>query len=135
MRTLKMLTAAATMAALAGGTATAQQAPSETGTDANGPITILKNMAPETGVEVDLNGEQVDHFRRVAYGDVTGVVHTGLNSLTVRWDQPVQRLDFKVAFAPTRNNFRNVVVVQDDASRDPALRQPGSHTYTFTIPG
>jgi hypothetical protein len=131
-----MLTAAAAIAALGGAAAYAQQTPADTGTDANGPITILKNMQAEPdGVQVDIDGQQVDDLRMADYADITGVVHRGANTLTVRWNSPLQKLNFKVAFAPTRNNFRNVVVVQADASRDAALRQAGSRTLTFTIPG
>jgi hypothetical protein len=131
-----MLTAAAAIAALAGGTAAAQQTPSDTGTDANGPITILKNMQPVGApAEVDVDGQQVDDLSTATYDDITGVVHRGQNTLIVRWNAPVQKLNFKVAYAPTRNNFKNVLVVQSDASRDSALRKPGSRTYTFNIPG
>ena len=64
MRTLKMLTAAAAIAAFAGGSAAAQQMPSDTGTNANGPITILKNMQSEPGgVWVAINGPSVDDLR------------------------------------------------------------------------
>jgi hypothetical protein len=137
MRTFKVLTAAAAIAALAGGTAAAQQAPSDTGTDANGPITILKNMQPEPAgvVEVDVDGQQVDDLSQATYDDITGVVQRGKNTLVVRWNAPVQKLNFKISYAPSRNNFKNVVVVQDDASRDAALRRPGSRTFTFSIPG
>jgi hypothetical protein len=136
MRTFKMLMAAAAIAALAGGTATAQQTPGDTGTDANGPITILKNMQAEPGgVRVAIDGQEVDHLDTVTYDDITGVVQKGSNTLTVRWNVPLQKLNFKIAYAPTRNNFKNVLVVQSDASRDAALRQPGSRSYTFTIPG
>lgn len=137
MRTFKVLTAAAAIAALAGGTAVAQQTPGDTGTDANGPITILKNMqaVPQGAARVDVDGQEVDHLDSVGYDDITGVVQRGANTLTVRWNGPVQRLNFKVAYAPTRNNFKNVLVVQSDSSRDSALRQAGSRTYTFKIPG
>jgi hypothetical protein len=131
-----MLATAAAVAALTAGTAVAQQTPSDTGTDANGPITILKNMVAEpAGLRVSIDGREVDHLRSVTYDDITSVVHAGSNTMTVRWDRPVQSLNFKIAYAPTRNNFKNVVVVQSDASRDAALRQPGSRTFTFTIPG
>lgn len=136
MRTFKVLTAAAALAALAGGTAVAQQPRSDTGTDANGPITILKNMQAEPdGVEVDVDGAQVDDLKMADYADITGVVHRGQNTLTVRWNGPLQKLNFKVAFAATRNNFKNVLVVQSDASKDGALRRAGSRTMSFTIPG
>lgn len=137
MRTFKVLAAAAAIAALAGGAATAQQSPSDTGTDANGPITILKNMQPEPDgvVEVDVNGDDVGHLVAVDYADITTTVHRGANTLLVRWSGPITKLDFKVAYAATRNNFKNVAVVQANASRDAALRRAGSRTVKFTIPG
>jgi hypothetical protein len=136
MRTFKVLTAAAAIAAFAGGTSAAQQPRSDTGTDANGPITILKNMQAEPdGVEVDVDGAQIDDLKMADYSDITGVVHRGQNTLTVRWNGPLQKLNFKVSFAATRNNFKNVLVVQSDASKDGALRRAGSRTMTFTIPG
>ena len=131
-----MLTAAAAIAALAGGTAIAQQTPGDTGTDANGPITILKNMQAEPdGVTVSVDGADVDDLRMADYADITGVVHRGANTLTVRWGGPLQRLNFKIAYAPTRNNFKNVLVVRSNAASDASLRAPGSKTMTFTIPG
>lgn len=136
MRTIKVLAAAAAIAALAGGPALAQQPRSDNGTNANGPITILKNMQSEPdGVTVRIDGAEVDHLHMVTYDDITGVVHPGQNTLTVLWNGPIQTLNFKIAYAPTRNNFKNVLLVQTDASRDGALRQGGSRTYTFTIPG
>jgi hypothetical protein len=131
-----MLAAAVATAALAAGTAVAQQTPSDAGTDANGPITILKNMVAEpAGLHVSIDGSEVDDLRTVTYDDITSVVRPGSNTMTVRWDHPVQKLNFKIAYAPTRNNFKNVIVVQSDASRDAALRQAGSRTFAFTIPG
>jgi voltage-gated potassium channel Kch len=131
-----MITAAAAIAALATGPALAQQSPSDTGTDANGPITILKNMVAEpAGLHVSIDGKEVDHLRTAAYDDITSVVHPGRNTMTVRWDGPVQTMNFKIAYAATRNNFKNVVVVLGDASRDAALRQAGTRTFAFTIPG
>ena len=122
-------------AALTTGTAIAQQLPSDTGGAATGPITILKNMAPEPGgVVVRINGHEVDHLQSASYADITGSVHAGSNDLTITWSGPIQRLDFKIAYAPTRNNFRNVLVVNADANQDPALRQRGSRTFTVTIP-
>jgi hypothetical protein len=136
MRMFTMLAAAVATAVLAAGPAIAQQAPSDTGTDANGPITILKNMVAEpAGLRVSIDGKEVDHLRAATYDDITSVVHPGSNTMTVSWSHPVQSLNFKIAYAPTRNNFKNVIVVQSDASRDAALHQPGSRTYTFTIPG
>ena len=124
MRTFKPLMAALAIAALAGGAASAQQASNDSGTDANGPITILKNMQAEpAGVEVDVNGEQVDDLRAASYDDITTSVHRGSNTLLVRWSGPIARLDFKIAYAATRNNFKNVAVVQANASRDAALRR------------
>ncbi len=136
MRIFKVFAGAAALVVLAAGTAGAQQRPSDAGTDANGPITILKNMVAEpAGVRVSINGREVDHLRSATYDDITSVVRPGSNTLTVRWDGPLQKMNFKIAYAPTRNNFKNVVVVQGDASRDTALRQAGSRTLAFTIPG
>jgi hypothetical protein len=136
MRTFKVLTAAVAIAALAGGAAAAQQAASDNGTDANGPITILKNMQAEPdGVEVDVNGGQVDDLHATAYDDITSLVHRGANTLVVKWNGPITKLNFTVAYAATRNAFKNVAVVQANASKDGALRKSGSRTVTFTIPG
>jgi hypothetical protein len=136
MRTFKVLTAAAAIAALSGGAAIAQQQPSDNGTDANGPITILKNMQAEPGgVEVDVNGEQIDDLHAAGYDDITTTVHKGANTLLVKWSGPITKLNFTVSYAPTRNAFKNVAVVQADASKDAALRKAGSRTVTFTIPG
>jgi hypothetical protein len=136
MRTLKVLTIATALAAAAAGSATAQQVPSDTGTDANGPITILKNMQAEpAGVRVSIDGREVDHLEMASYEDITADVHPGQNTMTVQWNGPLPKLNFKIAYAQTRNNFRNVIVVQSNPSRDAALRQAGSRTYTFTIPG
>jgi hypothetical protein len=136
MRTLKTLTAAAAIAVLAGGTAVAQQTATDNGTDANGPITILKNMQSEPdGVRVEVDGAHVENLRTADYSDITGSVHPGPNTMTVRWNGPLQKLNFKIAYAPTRNNFKTVLLVQSDASKDAALRRAGSRTMTFTIPG
>ena len=136
MRTFKVITAAAAIAALAGGTAAAQQTPTDDGTNANGPITIFKNMQAEpAGMRVAIDGHEVDHLLSASYDDITSVVHTGTNTMTVTWSGPVQKLNFKVAYAPTRNNFKNVAVVQANSSSDATLRQAGSRTITFTIPG
>ncbi|MEA2688066.1 MAG: hypothetical protein QOJ39_2623 [Candidatus Eremiobacteraeota bacterium] len=131
-----MLTAAAAIAALAGGTAIAQQTTSDTGTDANGPITILKNMQSEPdGVQVRVNGAQIDDLHAASYDDITTSVHRGSNTLLVTWSGPITKLDFKIAYAPTRNNFKNVAVVQANAANDASLRRAGGKTVTFTIPG
>ena len=136
MRTFKILTVAAALAVLAGGSAVAQQTPGDTGTDANGPITILKNMQVEPdGVTVTVDGQDVEDLKTADYSDITGVVHRGQNTLTVRWNSPLQKLNFKIAYAPSRNNFKTVLLVQSDASKDAALRRAGSRTLSFTIPG
>ena len=137
MRTFKILTVAAAIAALAGGPAVAQQTPGDAGTDANGPITILKNMQPEPdgAVTVTVDGQDVENLRMADYSDITGVVHRGQNTLTVRWNAPLQKLNFKIAYAPSRNNFKTVLLVQSDAAKDAALRSAGSRTLSFTIPG
>jgi hypothetical protein len=136
MRTFKVLAAAAAIAALAGGAASAQQSASDTGTDANGPITILKNMQAEPdGLEVDVNGQQVEDLHSAGYDDITTTVHRGANTLLVKWSGPITKLNFTVAYAATRNAFKNVAVVQANAAKDAALRKAGSRTVTFTIPG
>jgi hypothetical protein len=136
MRTFNVLAAAAAVAALAAGPALAQQTPSDAGTDANGPITILKNMQVEPGgVVVRIDGREVDHLRIATYADVTGVVHPGQNTLTVTWNAPLQSINFKISYAPTRNNFKDVIVVKADAAHDASLRKAGARALTFTIPG
>ncbi|MBV9438935.1 MAG: hypothetical protein JOZ24_02970 [Candidatus Eremiobacteraeota bacterium] len=135
MRTLKAALAATAMTVSLASAAIAQQTPSDNGTDANGPITILKNMQAEPdGVRVEIDGAHVDNLQTADYDDITGVVHRGQNILTVRWNGPVQRLNFKIAYAATRNNFRNVLVVQSNASNDGSLRRAGGKTFSFTIP-
>ena len=135
MRTLKALTVAAALAVLAAGPAVAQQPRSDQGTNANGPITILKNMQPEPdGVQVQINGAQIDDLKTADYADITGDVHAGQNVLTVSWSGPLQKLNFKVAYAATRNNFRNVLVVNMNGSNDNSLHQAGAKTISFTIP-
>ena len=136
MRTLRVLAATAAIAALATGTSAAQQVAGDNGTDANGPITILKNMVAEpAGVQVTVDGQNIDDLSSVAYADITTIVHKGTNTLTVRWNGPVPRLNFTIAYAPTRNAFKNVAVIQGDSSKDTSLRRAGSRTISFTIPG
>src|ERR1700761_7419689 len=100
MRTFKVLTIAAAVASLAGGgTALAQQQTGPDGTNANGPITILKNMQTEPdGVVVRINGHEVDHLKAVTYDDLTNVVKPGPNTMTVTWSGPVQSFNFKIAY-------------------------------------
>ncbi len=134
MQMFKAISAAAALAVLVSGTAAAQQAPSD-GSNADGPIAIFRNMQPEPdGVSVAINGEEIDRLQSVNYDDVSGVVHPGSNTLVVTWNGPISKLNFKVAYAPTRSNFRNVLVVRDDSSSDASLEQAGSRTLTFTIP-
>ncbi len=136
MRTFRILTAAAAVAALGAVPALAQQQPSDTGTNANGPITIFKNMQPEPdGVVVRIDGREVDHLHAASYDDITTTVKPGANTLTLTWTGPVQSFNFKVAYAPTRNNFKNVLVVRTNATGDNTLSKGGTKTYTFTIPG
>jgi len=136
MRTFRILTATAAIAALGAVPALAQQQRSDNGTNANGPITIFKNMQAEPdGVVVRINGHEVDHLHAASYDDITTVVKPGPNTLTVTWTGPVQNFNFKVAYAPTRNNFKNILVVQSTASSDSTLSKAGSKAYTFTVPG
>lgn len=136
IRILQAAAVAAALALLAAAPVLAQQTPADNGTSANGPITILKNAVAETTpIRVAIDGGEVEHLRDATYSDITGVVHPGRNTLTVRWDGPVQRLDFKISYAATRNNFKDVLIVRSDAKRDATLRTAGSQTYTFTIPG
>lgn len=136
MRTLRVLAATAAIAALASGTSAAQQVAGENGTDANGPITILKNLVAEpAGVRVTVDGQSIDDLSAVAYDDITTIVHKGPNTLTVSWNGPVPRLNFTVAYAATRNAFKNVAVIQGDSAKDASLRRAGSRTISFTIPG
>ena len=132
---LSTLLAAAVVATLSAGTANAQQQPSGNGTDSNGPITILKNITSEPdGVTVYLNGTAIDHLRAASYVDITGAVHHGSNKLTVSWARSLRQLNFHVAYAPTRNNFKNLLVVHADADHNPDLRQAGSQTFIFAVP-
>ncbi|HZO94150.1 MAG TPA: hypothetical protein VFB22_10265 [Candidatus Baltobacteraceae bacterium] len=136
MRTLKVLAAAGTIAVLAGGTALAQQRTTPQGTNANGPITIFKNMMAEPdGIVVRINGKEVDHLKNVGYDDITGTIKPGTNTMTVTWNAPVQQLHFKIDYEPTRNDFHNIVVVNENQSSTAALKQAGSQSWTFTIPG
>jgi hypothetical protein len=114
--------------------ATAQQR-RERGENGNGPVTILKNMAAEpAGVAVRVNGATIGDLRTAGYDDITTVVHRGRNTVSVTWRGPIHSLNFRVAYAPTRNNFKSVLVVQADAGRDASLRQSGVRNLAFTIP-
>jgi hypothetical protein len=127
---------AAALALLSALPAAAQQSASDQGTNANGPITIFKNYVVEqTPVTVLIDGKEIDHLDTATYDDITTAVHAGLNSLTVTWQGPLQQLHLKVAFAPTRNNFKNVIEINENAQSAPELRQAGSKTVTFSIPG
>jgi hypothetical protein len=132
---LSNLLAAAMVATLSAGMAIAQQQPSGNGLDSQGPITILKNIVGEPdGVTVYLNGTAIDHLRAASYLDITGVVHGGSNKLTVSWARSLRQLNFSVSYAPTRNNFKNLLVVHAEADHNPGLRQAGSQTFTFAVP-
>lgn len=114
----------------------AQQTVSPDGTNAAGPITIFQNYVIEsTPMRVAIDGGEIDHLKTALREDITADVHTGQNTMTIAWRGPIARMHFKIAFAPHRNDFRNVVVVDDDAQKDPALRAAGTRTITFTIPG
>jgi hypothetical protein len=99
------------------------------------PITIFKNMLTEDrGVSVRIDGHEIDHLRQAAYDDITTTVKPGRNTLTVSWNHPISALNFKIAFAPTRNNFKNVLVVNTTSAKDASLNQPGSRTLAVNIP-
>jgi uncharacterized membrane protein len=92
-------------------------------------------QAEPDGVEVDVNGEQIDDLHAAGYDDITTTVHKGANTLLVKWSGPITKLNFTVAYAAKRNAFKNVAVIQANSSKDAALRKSGSRTITFTIPG
>ncbi len=92
-------------------------------------------QAEPDGVEVDVNGEQIDDLHAAGYDDITTTVHKGANTLIVKWSGPITKLNFTVSYAPKRNAFKNVAVVQANASRDTGLTKAGSRTIKFTIPG
>lgn len=136
MRSFHALVLTAALAATAVAPALAQQRATENGTNANGPITIFKNMVAQgDGVIARINGHEIDQLRQATYDDITTTVKPGRNTLTVSWNHPISALNFKIAFAPTRNNFKNVLVVDTTSAKDAALNQPGSRTLTFDIPG
>jgi hypothetical protein len=113
-----------------------QQTSGPNGTNANGPITLLYNYVAETTpMRVTVNGRSVDHLKTAAYDDITTSVHAGANTLTISWNGPVQRIHVKIAYAPTRNNFTNVVEYAASAAKDGSLKGAGAKTLTFTIPG
>jgi hypothetical protein len=113
-----------------------QQTTSPNGTNANGPITILKNYVVETApMVVTINGKHIDHLTMVAESDITTTVHTGQNTMVIAWNAPVQQIHVKISYAPTRNNFKNIVEFNANAATNKALTNPGSKTMTFTIPG
>lgn len=135
MQRTTTLAAAAALLALAA-PAAAQQVVNDNGTDANGPITIFKNYVAEPRpVRVVIDGQEVDDLTQISYADITAGVHRGPNTMTVVWNGPVQQLHVKVAFAPSRNAFKNVAEINANAQRDPSLRAAGSKTISFTIPG
>lgn len=135
MRILKVIGIAAIVAVLSIARAVAQQETSPNNDDANAPVVILENRQAEPeGVSVSINGEEIDRLESATYDDVSTSVHSGTNTLVVSWKGPVTRLNFKVAYAPRRNAFKNVVVVQADSSSDATLREAGSRTITFNIP-
>jgi PhoPQ-activated pathogenicity-related protein len=136
MRSFHALILTAAFAATHAAPALAQQHASDNGTNANGPITIIKNMLPEDpGVTVRVNGHEIDHLTQAAYDDITTTVKPGVNTLTITWSHPVQALNFEIASEPTRNNYKKVLTVNTTSTKDSALSQPGSKSFTFTAPG
>jgi hypothetical protein len=94
---------------------------------------ILSNAVAEPAhVRISINGGPFEKLGLEGYGDVTNA-HPGRNTLILRWGAPISRLDFRVTASTSPTNARDVLVVRDDASRDPALRRPGSRTYTFQL--
>lgn len=95
--------------------------------------TILSNAVTEpASVRVSINGGKTEPLGMIGYGDVT--VHPGRNTLTVRWDSPIKRLDFRITSSTSPNDVRDVLIVRADAAHDATLRRAGSRTYAFTIP-
>lgn len=128
--------AAAAAGLLAALPVAAQQTASPDGTNAAGPITVFQNYVVEpVRARVTVDGGEVDHLDSTLREDITSSVHAGTNTMTITWRGPVDRLHFKIAYAAHRNDFRNVIVVDDSAQKNPALRQAGSRTVTFTIRG
>jgi hypothetical protein len=137
MRQFQRAVAAAAMLGLGlSAPALAQQTPGPDGTNANGPITIFKNYVVETApMVVTINGKHIDHLTMATYDDITTTVHPGQNTMVIAWNAPVQQIHVKVAYAPTRNNFKNIVEYNASVSTNKSLNNPGSKTLTFTIPG
>jgi hypothetical protein len=135
MRSYHALILTAALAATATAPALAQQRATDNGTNANGPITIIKNMlAEDPGVTVRVDGRVIAHLDQADYTDITQTVKAGVNTLTLTWSRPVQQLNFEIAFEPTRNNYRKVLVVNTSSAKDSSFGQPGSKSYTFRIP-
>jgi hypothetical protein len=104
------------------------------GASADTPRAVITNAVTETTpVRVTINGGAVQYLRLIGYDDVVGL-HPRRNTLVVRWDGPVARLDFKITYATSPNNVKDVLVVPTDAVPDASLRRAGSRTYTFKIP-
>ena len=97
------------------------------------PNVVLSNAVAEPAhVRLSINGGPFEKLGLEGYGDVTNA-HPGRNSLLLRWGGPISRLDFRITASTSPTNARDVLVVRDDATRDPALRRPGSRTYTFQL--
>jgi hypothetical protein len=100
---------------------------------AGAPNVILSNAVAEPAhVRVSINGGPFEKLGLEGYGDVTNA-HLGRNTLLLRWGGPIARLDFRITASTSPTNARDVLVVRDDAARDPALRRPGSRAYTFQL--
>jgi len=95
--------------------------------------TILSNAVTEPpSVQLSINGGKSEPVGLIGYGDVT--VRPGRNTLTVRWETPIKRLDFRITSSTSPSNVKDVLIVRADAAHDARLRRAGSRTYTFTIP-
>ena len=100
---------------------------------AGAPTVILSNAVAEPAhVRISINGGPFEKLGLEGYGDVTGA-HSGRNTVLLRWGGPISRLDFRITASTSPTNARDVLVVRDDASRDPELRRPGLRTYTFQL--
>jgi hypothetical protein len=85
---------------------------SSAGGTATGPFSTVRHAAitnavtETTRVRVTINGGPVQYLRLVGYDGVVGL-HPGRNTLIVRWDGPVKRLDFKITYSTSPDNAKD----------------------------